>query len=123
MDTRIGAGRAGRGRDRPAPGILPYVRRPPAYVWSMGSSAGGVAVRRRRLVWLLAGLVLVNAAEYVSIARPPGLTPKTYKQLPGLSRAEVERLLGPPGDYRSGPTSYDMGGPPEELRWPGTDLR
>ncbi len=77
---------------------------------------------RRRLLWLLAGLVLVSAAEFVSIARPPGLTPESFKRLPGMSRAEVECLLGPPGDYRSGPTYYDMGGPPERFRDWGHDL-
>jgi hypothetical protein len=36
---------------------------------------------------------------------------------PGLSRTEVEAIIGPPGDYRSGPTAYIVwDGPPDGYR-------
>jgi hypothetical protein len=65
-----------------------------------------MAKRRLRLV-ALAGLTVVAAGVAVVWPRPPSrITRENFDRIPtGMSRAEVEAILGPPGDYRTGPTT------------------
>jgi hypothetical protein len=73
---------------------------------------------------LLAGvpLLLVLAGALV-LLRPPGPCPVTrgaYERIePGMSRTEVEEILGgPPGDYRTRPTRVEEG-PGSGFTWEG----
>jgi hypothetical protein len=63
---------------------------------------------------LMAGLVvLVGLAAVVLWPPPSRVTRENYDRIQaGMSRAEVDAILGPPGDYRTGPTR-DGGG----YRW------
>jgi hypothetical protein len=62
-------------------------------------------MRRRRLLVALAGLAVVIAAGVVV------LWPHTHRTVTenyvrieqGMTRTQVETILGPPGDYRTGP--------------------
>jgi hypothetical protein len=71
----------------------------------------------RRLRWVLAGLAVMTVASVVVLwPRPPSLIRVTAENLnhvrPGMTRAEVEAILGPPGDYRTHPTdSFPPRGP------------
>jgi hypothetical protein len=62
-------------------------------------------MRRRKLRWVLAGLaVLVGTAGLiVQSPQPPSrITRENYYRVrEGMTRAEVEAILGPPGDYRT----------------------
>jgi hypothetical protein len=65
-------------------------------------------MRRRKLVVLVVGLAaLVAVAMLVLWPRPDRITRENYERIKeGMSRAEVESLLGAPGDYRTGPVGY-----------------
>lgn len=67
-------------------------------------------MRRGRLRWVVDGLLLLVAllAAGVIVAWPqPGrVTEDNFDRIQeGMSRAEVEALLGPPGDYKTGPVT------------------
>jgi hypothetical protein len=69
-------------------------------------------MRRRRLRWVLAGLavLLLVAGAFVLWPQPERFTRENCGRVEeGMTRAEVESLLGPPGDYRTGPSDYDAG--------------
>jgi hypothetical protein len=69
-------------------------------------------MRRRTLLVVLAGLAVVVAAVAVVLwPRPPSrITRANYDRIrAGMTRAEVETILGPPGDYRSAPAAYSDG--------------
>jgi hypothetical protein len=68
-------------------------------------------MRRRTLLVALAGLAVVGAAGVVVWwPRADRITQENYDRIrPGMSRAEVEAILGPAGDYRSGPTIWVAG--------------
>ncbi len=60
---------------------------------------------RKRRRWALSGLAiaLVALAAYCLSHGPERITRENYKRIrEGMTRAEVEAILGPPGDYRSG---------------------
>jgi hypothetical protein len=81
-----------------------------------GGLQGGVDMRTRRLRWI-AGLVLavlVAIGAFVLWPQSDRVTRENFDRIrEGMSRAQVEAILGPPGDYRIGPTvAVD---PPEHL--------
>ena len=60
-----------------------------------------------RLRWVLAGLAVMTVASVVVLwPRPPSrITRENHSVIQhGMSRREVESILGPPGDYTTGPT-------------------
>jgi hypothetical protein len=62
-------------------------------------------MRRWKLFVVLAGLAVVGAACVVVLWQRPSsrITRENYNRIcEGMSRAEVEAILGPPGDYRTG---------------------
>jgi hypothetical protein len=68
-------------------------------------------MRRRRLRWVLAlaglGVVIVAGAVVLWPHPPSRITRENFDRIKvGMSRPEVEAILGPPGDYRMGPTLY-----------------
>jgi hypothetical protein len=80
---------------------------------------------RRKLLVALAGLAVVLAAGVVVLwprAMPPSLVTKencARVQL-GMSRAEVEVILGPAGDYSTDPrwaSDWPAPGRPDSARW------
>jgi hypothetical protein len=62
-------------------------------------------MRRRTLLVALAGLaVLVAVGVVVLWPGPDRITRANFQRIKqGMRRAEVEAILGPPGDYRTGP--------------------
>jgi hypothetical protein len=63
-------------------------------------------MRRRTLFVALAGLAVVLAVGVVVLwpSQPNRITQENCDRIKeGMSRAEVEAILGPPGDYRTGP--------------------
>jgi hypothetical protein len=74
-----------------------------------------VNMRRRTLLVVLAGLAVVVAVGVVALwpQAVDRVTKESYDRIhAGMTRTEVEAILGPPGDYSSGPTSggIDYGG-------------
>jgi hypothetical protein len=72
-------------------------------------------MRRRKRLAALAGLAVVVAAWVIVLwPRPVRITKASYDRIrEDMSRAEVYAILGPPGDYATGP---------QALSWPlGTD--
>jgi hypothetical protein len=52
--------------------------------------------------------VLAGASVFVLWPQPSQVTRENYDRIRvGMSRAEVEAILGPPGDYRTGDTEPD----------------
>jgi hypothetical protein len=67
-------------------------------------------MRSRTLFVALAGLAVVVVARIVVLwLEPPSrITLKNYGLIQvGMSRSEVEAILGPPGDYTTSPTDPD----------------
>jgi hypothetical protein len=63
-------------------------------------------MRRRKLLVALAALAVVVAAGVV-VLWPSRLTRENYDRIQnGMSRTEVEAVLGPEGDYRTMPTKF-----------------
>jgi hypothetical protein len=61
-------------------------------------------------------VVLAGVGAFALWPRPPRVTPGTISRIEfGMFRAEVEAILGPPGDYRDWPTRYEKIGPPEGM--------
>jgi hypothetical protein len=66
-------------------------------------------MRRRKLIVAVGLVVLVAVAAFVAWPRPQRITRENFDRIQdGMSRAEVEAILGPPGDYRTGPTLYTL---------------
>jgi hypothetical protein len=83
---------------------------------------------RRRKQLTAAGLaVLVAVAAFVLWPRPDRVTRENFDRVKGgMTRAEVKAILGPPGDYATGPTIENPFGPgehsgdltlPSDLMW------
>jgi hypothetical protein len=70
-------------------------------------------MRRRKLLVALAGLAVVAAGAVVLWPEPPSrITRENFDRIrEGMTQAEVEAILGPPGDYRTrlGDTKYQQG--------------
>jgi hypothetical protein len=66
-------------------------------------------MRRRTLLVALAGLAVVVTVGVVALwPRPERITRENYDRIKqGMSRSQVESILGLPGDYRTGPTAYE----------------
>jgi hypothetical protein len=68
-------------------------------------------MRRRTLLVLVVGLAAVVAAGVVVLwqgQEPNRITLERFDHIhDGLTRAEVESVLGPPGDYRTAPVEYN----------------
>jgi hypothetical protein len=93
--------------------------------------AGGVVMRRWKLFGPLAvaGLALVAVvAAMIAHSPQPLLDPQaTYERRrelmdrlgAGMTRADVEAVLGPPGDYRTAPyaDTFDGGRSPADISW------
>jgi hypothetical protein len=62
-------------------------------------------MRWRKLWWALTGLVLLaSIARLVLWPQPERVTRENFARIhKGMTRAEVVAILGPPGDYRTGP--------------------
>src|SRR5579883_2540876 len=66
-------------------------------------------MRRRKLRWMLVGLavLLPVVGAFVTWQLPDRITDENFGLIrPGMSRAEVEAILGPPRDCSSGPLRY-----------------
>ncbi len=64
-------------------------------------------MRGRKLRWVVAGLAVALLALGACVLWPRAnrVTPEDFNRIKeGMNLAEVEAILGPPGDYRSGPT-------------------
>jgi hypothetical protein len=70
----------------------------------------------------LAGLAVVAvAASFALWPRPDRVTRENYDRVKkGMSRTEVEAILGPPGDYSTGPLTF---GSPNSAKCLGMDGR
>jgi hypothetical protein len=85
----------------------------------------GGDVRRRKLLVALAGLAVVVAAVSVALrsAPPSRITRENCARIhEGMTQADVEAFLGPPGDYTTGPTTLAFivhigQQPPRTLWW------
>ena len=76
-------------------------------------------MRRRKLLVVLAGLAVVAAGVVVLWPRPDRITRENCDRIrPGMTRAEVEAILGPPDDYRTGRGESDFGDD-NASRWVG----
>ena len=75
-------------------------------------------MRRRTLLVVLAGLAVVVAAGLVVLwPCADRITVQNYNRIRvGMSRVEVECILGPPGDYTTHPTYGYVGSGPWEPR-------
>jgi hypothetical protein len=84
---------------------------------------------KRKRLRVLAGVAVVLAAGtgYLLWPRTDRITQENFGRVhAGMSRREVEAVLGKPGDYRSGRTSHDppwikaaVGEPLEWVQWEG----
>jgi hypothetical protein len=72
--------------------------------------------RRKLLAAKVAGLaVLVAVGAFALWPRADRITRENFDRIQnGMSQAEVEAVLGPPGDYRSGPTYPDIAPQPKK---------
>jgi hypothetical protein len=63
---------------------------------------------RKSAVILAVGLALAGAVLALAWPLPSRVTRANFDRIKeGMSRADVEALLGPPGDYTTAPTSFD----------------
>lgn len=69
-------------------------------------------VRKTRLI-AIAGVGLVAVIAFIASNRRAGITEETFDRIqPDMTRAEVEAILGPPGDYTTEPSDEEF--PPLE---------
>jgi hypothetical protein len=77
-------------------------------------------MRRRTLLLVLAGLAVVAAGVVVLWPAPPSrITRENYDRIRvGMSRVEVEAILGSPGDYSTREIAYLLEEPTPVEGWP-----
>ncbi len=71
-------------------------------------------MRRRKLRWVLAGLavLLLAVGGFVLWPQSDRITRENYDRIKiGMTIAEAEAILGPPGDFSSGPLKYTQDSP------------
>jgi hypothetical protein len=85
--------------------------------------------RRQLLRWTAAGVLvgmLAGIAAFVLLPSPPladRVDRAHFDRLrPRMRRADVEALVGPSGDYTSGPTSYYVDSAPHFPSTPGCSI-
>jgi hypothetical protein len=80
-------------------------------------------MRRRTLLVVLAGLAVVGAAGVVLLRlQEDRVTRANYDRIQiGMSRADVEAILGPPGDYSTTQMAYLLEDPWPVESWPSDD--
>jgi hypothetical protein len=65
-------------------------------------------MRRRKLLAVAGLTVLVAAGAFILWPRPDRITRENFDRIrEGMNREEVYAILGPPGDYRTGPAKYE----------------
>lgn len=70
------------------------------------------------LALTLAALAAVAVGAPFLVPRTSRVTPENFERIDyGMSRPDVEAILGPPGDYRTAPT-WVMNGEPERIFGP-----
>jgi hypothetical protein len=95
-------------------------------------------MRTRKLLLgaLAVGLVMPTGGVFAPRPKPDRLTLQNYTRIEkGMSRADVEALMGPPGDHRTRPVPFDAGLVPRmeyldyreasgdpALRWAGDEI-
>jgi hypothetical protein len=81
---------------------------------------GTIARHRRTLFWILAGLIVVALAwRMFSLWDWHEITRDSYDRIrEGMTLSEAERLLGPPGDFRTGGFEADDSNGPS-FQWQG----
>jgi hypothetical protein len=68
-------------------------------------------VRKRKLRWV-AVVLLIAAGAFVAWPPPPRVTRENFDRLQeGMTPAEAKAILGPPGDYTTGPCFEHPFGP------------
>jgi hypothetical protein len=87
-------------------------------------------MRRRKLLGSLLGLAVVAVGAFVLWPRKDRITRENYERIrEGMSRVEVEAILGPPGDFTTQPVAeVDRAGPSlllisDARTWPMVDKR
>ena len=54
-------------------------------------------------------LIAVEGFVYWPLPQTDGITRENFRRIQlGMSQAKVEAILGPPGEYRSGPVKYEL---------------
>src|ERR1700722_7606055 len=67
-------------------------------------------MRRRKVLVTLVGLAVVAVGAFVLWPRKHRITRENYERIrEGMSRAELEAILGPSGDYTTGPVLLNAG--------------
>ena len=75
-------------------------------------------MRKSAAVALAVALALTGAVLALAWPRPSHVTQANFDRIKeGMGRADVEALLGPPGDYTTGPTAVVLDG--VRFGWPG----
>jgi hypothetical protein len=76
-------------------------------------------VRGRKLRRPIAGLAAIVAVGAVFLlTRPSRITRENFDRIhTGMRREEVRAILGPPGDYSTGPGEYKGWSPVAGVRW------
>jgi hypothetical protein len=78
-------------------------------------------MRRRKLLAVIAGLAVLALGAFVMWPRPDRITRENYDFInEGMTLAEVEAILGPPGDHTTGDTEANPFGDWRSWRSPTT---
>jgi hypothetical protein len=73
---------------------------------------------RWKVLVALAGLAVLAAEAFVLWPREDRITEDNFQRIKdGMTRREVEAILGPPGDHASGPVAFPVRGEPKT--WEG----